>query len=140
MKILFLLALTWVTFGTSACATDQSQRARLDDTFSSHTRALGVLESRPQYADRAQTQLLAVKMHLSRAERAYGGEDTDFDRAELLLKTSAAELAEIQTLYARWDEEARLENLRGDYAEKVTDIDRARKSNDAILNTAKGQQ
>ncbi len=138
MKMKLYLMLIWVVFGALGCASNEAARAGLDDTLSNHTRALAVLETRSEYAKRAQADLLTVHMNLSRAERAYGDENPDYERAELLLKATAAELAEIQTRYTRWDEEQRLEELRLDYAGKMEGIEAARQENDAVLNSAGG--
>ncbi len=140
MKMKLLLMLIWVVFGALGCASDQAARAGLDETLSNHTRALAALEARTEYASRAQADLLTVQMNLSRAERAYGDESPDYDRAELLLKATAAELAEIQTRYVRWDEEKRLEQLRLNYADQMQGIEAVRQSNDAVLNSTGGNQ
>ena len=140
MKMKLYLMLIWVVFGALGCASDQAARAGLDETLSNHTRALAVLEARTEYAKRAQGDLLTVKTNLTRAERAYSDESPDYERAELLLKATAAELAEIQTRFRRWDEENRLEQLRLIYAEQMEGIEAARQSNDAVLNSAGGKQ
>lgn len=137
MKLIDILALGTIVFFflSSACSGAQGAAgASSMERISTQRSALAAISSQEDYAKRAQTEISEIDTILRRVEQRSGSKDSNVEELTLMLDATQAQLAHLQTLYARWDEEARLENLRLRYERRMERIESLREANDSMFN------
>lgn len=115
-----------IAFGFS-CASDSATRTGYNEQLSRQRTALVQLESRDDYAARAQMEISEVDTLLRRIEIELSKDSTE--RVDVMLASAESRLSSLQALYAQWEQEWRLERTRLIYEETALELKQTRKDN-----------